>query len=114
MDSILNTIKKLLGLEESYTHFDTDIIIGINTALSTLTQIGVGPAEGFSISDKTTTWSDYISDMSKLELIKSYIQLKTKLLFDPPTSSAVIEVINKQITELEWRISVMVDPGGAI
>lgn len=114
MDSILNTIKKLLGLEESYTHFDTDIIIGINTALSTLTQIGVGPAEGFSISDKTTTWSDYISDMSKLELIKSYIQLKTKLLFDPPTSSAVIEVINKQITELEWRISVMVDPGGSI
>lgn len=114
MESILNTIKKLLGLEDSYTHFDADIIIGINTAFSTITQIGVGPAEGFSISDKTANWSDYISDMSKLELIKSYIQLKTKLLFDPPTSSAVIEVINKQITELEWRISVMVDPGGAI
>lgn len=112
MDSILNTIKKLLGLEESYTHFDTDIIIGINTALSTLTQIGVGPAEGFSISDKTTTWSDYISDMSKLELIKSYIHLKVKLLFDPPSSSALIEVINSQIKELEFRISVMVDTGG--
>ena len=110
MDSILTSIKKLLGIEESYTHFDTDVIIGINTAISILTQIGVGPVNGFSITDKTSVWSDFISDMSKLELVKSYVHLKVKLLFDPPTSSAVIEVNNRQLSELEWRISILVDP----
>lgn len=114
MDSILNSIKKLLGIEESYTHFDSDIIMGINTALSILTQIGVGPINGFSISDKISVWSDFVPDMSKLELLKSYVHLKVKLLFDPPASSTVIEVISKQIAELEWRISILVDPGGEL
>lgn len=112
MDSILNSIKKLLGIDELYTHFDADIILGINTAFSTLTQIGAGPTTGFSIYDKTSVWSDFIPDLSKMELLKSYVHLKVKLLFDPPSSSALIDVINKQISELEWRISVMVDPGG--
>ena len=112
MDSILTTIKKLLGIDELYTHFDADIILGINTAFSTLTQIGAGPTNGFSIYDKTSVWSDFIPDLRKMELLKSYVHLKVKLLFDPPSSSALIDVINKQISELEWRISVMVDPGG--
>lgn len=111
MESILTSIKKLLGIEDEYTHFDPDIIIGINSALSILTQIGVGPSTGFSISDKTSTWSNFISDLSKLELVKSYIHLKVRLLFDPPASSAVIDVINKQLTEFEWRLNIQVDPG---
>lgn len=114
MDSILTTIKKLLGIEESYTHFDADIILGINTAFSILTQMGVGPVTGFSITDKTAVWSDFIPDMSKLELLKSYIHLKVKLLFDPPSSSTHIEVINRMVTELEWRISTEVDPEGEV
>ena len=110
MESTLTSIKKLLGIEDEYTHFDPDIIIGINSALSILTQIGVGPSTGFSISDKTSTWSNFISDLSKLELVKSYIHLKVRLLFDPPASSAVIEVINKQLAEFEWRLNIQVDP----
>lgn len=111
MESILTSIKKLLGIEENYTQFDVDIIMGINTAISILTQIGVGPVDGFSISDKISVWTDFVSDMRKLELLKSYIHLKVKLLFDPPASSAVIDIYNKQIQELEWRISTLVDPG---
>ena len=111
MESILTSIKKLLGIEEEYTHFDPDIIIGINSALCILTQIGVGPSTGFSISDKTSTWSNFISDLSNLELVKSFIHLKVRLLFDPPASSAVIDVINKQLAEFEWRLNIQVDPG---
>lgn len=111
MESILTSIKKLLGIEENYTQFDVDIIMGINTAISILTQIGVGPVDGFSISDKISVWTDFVSDIRKLELLKSYIHLKVKLLFDPPASSAVIDIYNKQIQELEWRISTLVDPG---
>ena len=110
MDSILTSIKKLLGIEESYEHFDTDIIIGINTALSILSQLGVGE-KSFSIEDKDAEWKDFLSDMTNLELIKSYIFMKVKLIFDPPQSSAVIEVMNRQISELEWRINELVDPG---
>lgn len=110
-ESILSSIKKLLGITKEYTQFDTDIIIHINAALSILTQLGVGPAEGFSISDKTATWSDFISDSKRLESVKSYVYLKVRLLFDPPTSSAVADSMNRLISELEWRINVTVDPG---
>ena len=104
-ESILTSIKKLLGIEEEYEHFDPDIIIGINTALNILTQLGVGPIVGFSINDKTTNWKDFIPDISKFEMVKTYIHLKTKLLFDPPMSAAVIDVIKLQIQELEWRLN---------
>lgn len=106
MDSILTSIKKMLGITEDYTHFDIDIVIHINSVFSVLTQLGVGPPEGFSIQDKTTVWNEYISDYSKLELVKSYMYLKVRLLFDPPASSAAIEAINKQISEFEWRLNV--------
>lgn len=111
IDSILTSIKKLLGIQESYTHFDPDIIIGINSAFGILNQLGVGPKEGFSITGVTETWDEFIPDISKLEFVKSYIHMKVKLMFDPPQSSAVIEVINRQISELEWRLNVQVDPG---
>lgn len=110
MDSILTSIKKLLGITEEYEHFDTDIIIHINTVFSTLTQLGVGPKKGFSITDKSSVWNDFIPKSSNtLECIKTYVYLKVKLVFDPPLNSAVIESINRQISELEWRINSEVD-----
>ena len=110
MDSILTTIKKLLGIAEEYTHFDADLIMHINSVLSILNQIGVGPSDGFSIEDKEDVWTDFIPQSPKLEFVKSYVYMKVKLLFDPPTSSAVIESINRLTSELEWRIQVAVDP----
>ena len=116
MESILTSIKKLLGIAEEYTHFDADLIIHINSVLSILTQIGVGPSEGFSIKDESSVWGDFIPENSNLELpairelIKSYVYMKVKLLFDPPLNSAVIESTNRIISELEWRIQVAADP----
>lgn len=110
MDSILNTIKDSLGLAEEYEYFDNQLIGYINTSLSILNQLGVGPEEGFVVHDKNDTWFDFVSDINKLEMIKSYIQLKVKLLFDAPLGSASIDSINRQINELEWRINVAVDP----
>lgn len=109
MESILTSIKKMLGITEEYTHFDSDLIIHINTALGILIQLGVGPSRGFSIKDKNELWSDFVGYDSRLEFIKSYVHLKVKLVFDPPLSSAVIESINKTINELEWRIQVQAD-----
>ena len=104
MESILTSIKKLLGIEESYEIFDPDIILYINSAFSTLTQLGVGPEEGFSIKDKITTWSEYLNNDPRLDLIKNYVFLKVKLIFDPPTSSSVQSAYERMIQELEWRI----------
>lgn len=111
MDSILTSIKKLLGISEEDEHFDTDIIIHINSVLMILNQLGVGPAKGFSISGKSEKWSDFIPTDSSIEAVKSYVYLKVRLMFDPPTSSAAIESINKLIAEYEWRINVMVETG---
>lgn len=110
MDSILTSIKKQLGIAEDYEHFDPDIIMHINSVFSILNQLGVGPPEGFSISDETSVWTDFIGDSLKLELVKTYVYLKLRLIFDPPTSSAVMDAFKENIAELEWRISVTVDP----
>ena len=109
MESILTSIKKLLGIAEDDTNFDTDIIIDINTELAELAQIGVGPSEGFAIEDKTALWTDFIPAKSNLEFVKSYVHLNVKLVFDPPSSSAAIEAINRKIAKLEWRIQVEAD-----
>ena len=106
MDSILTTIKKLLGLAEDDISFDTDIIIGINTAFSTLTQIGVGRTSGFSIQDKSETRTDFLLDAPDLESVKSYVHLKAKLLFDPPANSAMIDSMNNILDELTFRLYV--------
>lgn len=106
MESILTSVKKVLGVSEDYTQFDEDIIMHINSVLLNLTQLGVGPDEGFSIEDDTTGWTDFISDKIQLQAVKSYMYLKVKLLFDPPLSSAVIESTNRMIAELEWRLNV--------
>ena len=97
MDSILTSIKKLLGITEEYTHFDTDLIIHINSVFATLTQLGVGPSDGFVIVDKDDVWDQFTNDNILIESVKSYIYLKVRLLFDPPTSSAVIESYKQMI-----------------
>lgn len=107
MESILTSIKKLLGIAESYKNFDTDIIIHINSALMVLNQLGVGPSQGFSIKDETNTWSEFIpEDRYDMESIKSYVYMKVRLLFDPPASSAAITSMEKLVSELEFRINV--------
>lgn len=111
MDSVLTSIKKLLGIAEEYEHFDSDIVMYINSAFSVLTQLGVGPEEGFRIEDASTTWSEFLYDDPRLEMVRTYVYLKVKQVFDSNFSSAaVIEAINRQIQELEWRINVTVDP----
>lgn len=106
MESILETIKKMLGMEAEYTHFDTDVKVNINTALMTLTQLGVGPTKGFYITSEADKWEDIITGEFDLEGIKSYIYLRVRLLFDPPTSAFVLNSMENQIKELEWRIRV--------
>lgn len=107
MESILTSIKKMLGITEEYTHFDADLIMHINSVFVTLRQLGVGPKEGFRIEDDTSLWSDFIpEDDMRFESVKTYIYLKVRLLFDPPLNSAVIESINRISNELEWRLNI--------
>lgn len=106
MESILTSIKKLLGITEEYDHFDADLIMHINSVFMILTQLGVGPSEGFSIYNESATWDDFVSDDLQLQAIKSYIYMKVKLLFDPPLSSSVMESMNRMISEFEWRLNV--------
>lgn len=109
MESILTSIKKLLGITEDYTHFDEDLIMHINSVFMVLNQLGVGPEEGFIIEDDSTGWDEYISDPIKLQAVKSYIHLKVKLIFDPPASSTIMECYKQMISELEWRLNVAVE-----
>lgn len=109
--SILTSIKKLLGIEEDYTHFDTDIVMHINSAFMSLNQLGVGPTAGFRIEDKEAEWSEFVGERLDLESVKSYVYLKTRLVFDPPQTSFLIDAIKDQIKELEWRLNVQVEGG---
>lgn len=104
MDSILTSVKKLLGLTEEYTAFDTDLIMHINSVLMILRQMGVGPQEGFGIVDATATWSDFCKNKADIEAVKSYVAMKVRLLFDPPQSSSVMDATKSMISELEWRL----------
>lgn len=105
MESILTSIKKLLGIDKSYEHFDADLVMHINSVLMILTQMGVGPEEGFTIEDSSTTWNEFIPDLKNYEAVKTYIHHKVRLMFDPPASSAVTESLNRTISELEFRLN---------
>lgn len=105
-ESILLTIKKMLGLEDDYGAFDTDVIVGINSAIFVLTQLGIGPQGGFSIHGPGETWRELIGNAKNLEAVKSYIYIKTRLVFDPPTNSFLLDALNKQAQEFEWRLNV--------
>lgn len=113
-DSILTSIKKLMGLTEEYDAFDQDILILINSVLFELEQIGVKAKDGFSLTDKTVVWSDYSDDDRLLNALKPYIYMKTKLTFDPPTSSGALDSMNRIIDRFEWRINLYADTGGTV
>lgn len=108
-ESILESIKKLLGISPEYDHFDQDIIFHINSVFMILNQLGVGPEEGFSITGDFELWKDYIPEGSNLEIVKSYIYMKTKLMFDPPTNSSVTQAMERMISEMEFRVLVAAD-----
>lgn len=106
MESILTSIKKLLGITEEYDHFDSDLIMHINSVFTILTQLGVGPPEGFSIEGDDAEWYDFVNSKTNIEAVKTYVYMKVKLIFDPPSSSFVLESMNRTISELEWRLCV--------
>ena len=108
-DSILRTIRQMIGPEVNYDAFDTDLIININSALMTLNQLGVGPESGFIVTGEEETWEQLLGSFKDLESVKMYVYIKTKILFDPPSGSGYLDVLNKQANELEWRINVQVE-----
>ena len=109
-DSILMTIRKLVCGDPYADHFDTDLLVHINACFSILNQLGVGPENGFVVTDETQSWSSYISDNYILNMVKTYVTLKVRVIFDPPLTSSVLEAMNKEISQLEWRLNVAVDP----
>lgn len=111
IESILTSIKKMLGMDEDYIHFDTDVMIHINSVLSKLsTQLGVGPEKGFSIEDDSATWNDFLPEnYLEFESVKTYVYLKVKMIFDPPTSSSVMNAYKEEIKELEWRLNIQAE-----
>lgn len=109
LESILLSTKKLLGLDPEYIPFDVDIIMAINTALFTLWQLGVGPKDKpMMVSDEESKWSELV-DEGMIEMCKSYVYLRVRMLFDPPTSGFLVDSINGQIKEYEWRLTVGMD-----
>lgn len=107
--SILSDTKKALGLADDYTPFDAEIIIHINSVLGTLNQLGVGPEEGYAIENKNQTWDDLLNDDPRLNSVQSYVYLKVKMLFDPPSVGYVLTAMEKMILEAEWRVTVAQD-----
>lgn len=110
-NSILGTIKKMLGISYTDDGFNTDIIMDINAVFMILNQLGVGPDDCFSILSNNEVWSDFIGESTNIEGVKSYIYLKVRLMFDPPASSSILDAINRQISELEWRLNLQVEQG---
>lgn len=108
--SILTSTKKVLGIDDEYVAFDADIIMHINSVFSTLQQLGVGPDNGFAIEDKEEVWSTYLGNKPLLNMVKSYMYMRVRLMFDPPATSFAINSMQEQINQFEWRINVAVDP----
>ena len=109
-DSILDSTKAALGIVPEYDHFDGQLILYINTAFSTLWQIGLGPQTGFAITGHKETWNEYLNNNKLLNMVKTYVHMSVRLMFDPPTSSFALDAMKKSVDEYLWRINVMVDP----
>jgi len=109
-ESILTSTKKILGMAPEFKAYDLDVITHINSVLSTLEQIGVGPAGGFFIEDETAKWGDLLGSDPRLNMVKSYVFLRVRLLFDPPGTSFAIASLEKQAEQMEWRLQVASDP----
>lgn len=107
MESILESVKASMGIMPEYEHFDQALVDYINTSLATLHQLGIGPENGFRVNDANDRWSDFVPDEPMYEIVKAYVSQKVRLAFDPPSSSFVLEALNKSIAELEWRISML-------
>jgi hypothetical protein len=112
MESILNSTKKILGLEMDYTAFDLDVLTHINTAFSVLDQVGIGPAGGFFISGVEDTWEDFsgtanppVVPANQLNMVKTYVYLKVRYLFDPPSTGYAVDAMKQQIEEFEGRLN---------
>ena len=110
MDSILVTVRKALGIEDDYTGFDTELVIAINSAIMSLNQLGIGQVAGLVVADDTQVWADLIGTDLDKEGVKSYICLKTRLIFDPPGNGFLVDAISRQINELEWRLTLQAEP----
>lgn len=106
-DSIFDSVKKVLNVPSTDDSFDADVLMHINSVLSIVCQLGVGPENGLTITDSTTTWVTFLGNDSKFNFVKDYVYLRVRMLFDPPTSSYVIEALRQQYQELEWRISAL-------
>lgn len=109
MNSILNSVKSLLGIAAEDTAFDADIVVNINMAFATLNQLGVGPEQCYSITGTSDAWTDFSTDTFTIGLLRSYVYLKVKLLFDPPSASNTLDSMTKVLSELEWRLYVESD-----
>lgn len=111
MRSVLNSIKKMLGLEADYKVFDSQIIVHINSAFMTLNQLGVGPPNGFRLQNEEQTWDEFITDDQNIDLnaVEEYVYVKVRIIFDPPASSFVLETLKQMAKELEWRLNVQVE-----
>lgn len=105
-NSILNTVKKLIGVDGSDTSFDIDLIIHINSIFANLHQMGVGPKDPLIIRDSTAVWEDFTEDNNRIEQVKTYVYAKVKCIFDPPTSSIQKDAFDRMATELEYRLYV--------
>ena len=108
-DSILVTVKKLLNIDPEDQAFDTDIVLLINSEFMALKQLGIGPENGFSISDYDTKWSDFVKDSDLIDTVKAYVAMRVRLIFDPPASSIVSEALNSRIAEYQWRLNVQAE-----
>lgn len=104
-NSILNTVKKTCGIDSEYDVFDQDILVFLNAAILDLTQNGIGPSEGFVVSDASQTFEDFIGEFKNVGAVATYLSQKTRIAFDPPTSSYVLDAINKNLSELIWRLN---------
>lgn len=103
-DSILNSVKYYLGLTPEYDPFDQQLLMCINTALVAMTQLGIGPKEGFTIRDDTSTWSEFLGEDKRMESVKLDVCIRVRLLFDPPANSTLTETLESQKNEIEWRL----------
>ena len=109
-ESILKTIKQLIGCPDDFEQFDSDLIVHINSAFATLTQLGVGPKEGYRITGVDNVWNEFEDDPQKLSLIKDYVYIKTRLLFDPPTTGSLMDSLKEELKEMKWRLYILYYP----
>lgn len=114
MDSILESVKKMLGIESDYEHFDPDIVMHINSVFLILNQLGVGPEKPYAITSADETWNDFFLESDVINLVKSYMYLKVRLIFDPPTTGVLHEAMERQVQEFEWRLNVQAEGGVSI